>query len=83
MWILTDGVDYGISQLMGDSVHREMIRRRNLAINPHIFQHNLFQEERLPRLNVFGVTKRSSVIYKENLTGQVLFSIFRTDHFLA
>jgi hypothetical protein len=70
MWILTDGVDYGVSRLIGDMVHKEMIRRRNAAANP-LNIHNIYREERLPRLNVFGITKKSSVGYAEELSGMV------------
>ncbi|KAL8598697.1 hypothetical protein ACOMHN_033261 [Nucella lapillus] len=69
MWILTEGMDVGVSKIIGDAAHREMTRRKNLAMNPLRIQ-NMHMTERLPQLNIFGVTPKSSVIYAESLTGR-------------
>ncbi|XP_076468214.1 transient receptor potential cation channel subfamily M member-like 2 [Babylonia areolata] len=70
MWILTDGMDIGVSKIIGDAAHREMIRRRNIAMSPLRIQN--IQVERLPHMNIFGIASKSSLVYADILTGQTL-----------
>lgn len=70
MWILTEGLDRGISKVIGDAVYTEMTRRKNLEMNPlHI--KNINSTERLPRLNVMGIVSKSSIVYADVLNGMV------------
>nr|KAG5688083.1 hypothetical protein BaRGS_002688 [Batillaria attramentaria] len=69
MWILTDGLDKGVSKLIGDAASTEMKRRKNMELNPlHIKN---IMSERLPRLNIFGIVPKSAVVYADVLNGQV------------
>ncbi|XP_076467609.1 transient receptor potential cation channel subfamily M member-like 2 [Babylonia areolata] len=71
MWILTDGMDIGLSKIIGDAALKEMTRRRNMAINPLRIQ-NVQKRERLPRLNIFGIAAKSSLVYADILTGMTM-----------
>ena len=70
MWILTEGLDLGVSKLIGDAAHREMTRRKNIVQNPLQIQ-NILHGERFPHLNIFGIISKSSVVYSDVLTGLV------------
>ncbi|KAK7097580.1 hypothetical protein V1264_004533 [Littorina saxatilis] len=69
MWILTEGLDLGVSKLIGDAAHREMVRRKNVAQNPLHIQ-NIKTDERLPRLNIFGICSKSSLVYADVVSGE-------------
>ena len=73
MWILTEGLDLGISKLIGDAVHREMTRRKNILQNPLRIQ-NILKGERFARLNIFGIMSKGSLVYSDVLTGTVSLS---------
>lgn len=67
MWILTEGLDLGVSKLIGDAAFVEMTRRKNMELNPlHIKNINA---ERLPRLNIMGVVSKSCIVYADILNG--------------
>lgn len=69
MWILTEGLDLGVSKLIGDAAFVEMTRRKNMELNPlHIKNINA---ERLPRLNIMGVVSKSCIVYADILNGSV------------
>ena len=70
MWILTEGFDYGVSKLIGDTIHCEMQRRKNIFHNPLCIQ-NLHKEERLPRLNIFGILSKKNLAYGTDIMGTV------------
>lgn len=69
MWILTEGVDVGMSKLIGDAVFIEMTTRLNIEQNSLHLKN--IQTERLPPLNIFGVVARSKLLYSELLHGTV------------
>ena len=72
MWILTEGLDQGVSKVIGDAAHREMARRKNLVQNPLRIQ-NILRGERFSRLNILGIVSKGSLVYSDVLTGAVSF----------
>ena len=72
MWILTEGLDLGVSKVIGDAAHREMARRKNLVQNPLRIQ-NILRGERFSRLNILGIVSKGSLVYSDVLTGAVSF----------
>lgn len=71
MWVLTEGLNRGVSKLIGDAANTEMTRRKNMEQNPlHIKNISSAEIERLPRLNIFGIVPKTSLIYADVLNGQ-------------
>lgn len=56
MWVLTDGIDYGVPKLVGDAVAEEMGRRKLLECDPAIgMPESIKPLTKLPKLTVIGV----------------------------
>ncbi|XP_055958874.1 transient receptor potential cation channel subfamily M member 1 [Patella vulgata] len=69
MWVLTDGLDSGMSKLIGNAVAEELARRSSLELdNLHI--ENTWVREKLPKLTVIGVVSKSEISYGSYLDGK-------------
>ncbi|XP_064608406.1 transient receptor potential cation channel subfamily M member 8-like [Liolophura sinensis] len=59
MWVLTDGIDYGVPKLVGDAVAEEMGRRKLQECDPAIgMPDSVKPPTKLPKLTVIGVLLR-------------------------
>lgn len=71
MWILTQGTNTGISKIIGDAVHNELLRRQALMCHKHPNQ----SATTLPPLTLIGVTREDMVLYGDLLDGRVSFTL--------
>lgn len=67
MWIFTPGVNIGITKVIGDAVHNELLRRQALLCHKHPNQSG----PTLPPLTLIGVTREDLILYGDMLDGRV------------
>ncbi|KAG8179377.1 hypothetical protein JTE90_012073 [Oedothorax gibbosus] len=67
MWIFTPGANIGITKVIGDAVHNELLRRQALLCHKHPNQSGTA----LPPLTLIGVTREDLIIYGDMLDGRV------------
>ncbi|CAL1261896.1 unnamed protein product [Larinioides sclopetarius] len=66
MWIFTPGANIGITKVIGDAVHNELLRRQALLCHKHPNQSGTA----LPPLTLIGVTREDVIIYGDMLDGR-------------
>ncbi|ESO90587.1 hypothetical protein LOTGIDRAFT_175813, partial [Lottia gigantea] len=69
MWLLTDGLDSGISKYIGNAVGEEMARRTSIE-KDYLHIKNAWVEEKLSKLTVLGVVSKSEISYGSYLDGK-------------
>lgn len=74
MWIFTQGTNVGITKVIGDAVHNELVRRQALLCHKHPNQ----AVSTLPPLTLVGVTREDLILYGDMLDGRVSFYIVCT-----
>ncbi|XP_042900024.1 transient receptor potential cation channel subfamily M member-like 2 isoform X2 [Parasteatoda tepidariorum] len=67
MWIFTQGVNIGITKVIGDAVHNELLRRQALRCH----KHPNMSGPSLPPLTLVGVTREDLLTYGDMLDGRV------------
>ncbi|KAF8770629.1 Transient receptor potential cation channel like protein [Argiope bruennichi] len=67
MWIFTPGANIGITKVIGDAVHNELLRRQALLCHKHPNQSGTA----LPPLTLIGVTREDLIIYGDMLDGRM------------
>ncbi|XP_035207047.1 transient receptor potential cation channel subfamily M member-like 2 isoform X2 [Stegodyphus dumicola] len=66
MWIFTQGTNTGITKIIGDAVHNELLRRQALLCHKHPNQSG----PALPPLTLVGVTREDMIVYGDMLDGR-------------
>ncbi|GFQ90467.1 protein ced-11, partial [Trichonephila clavata] len=66
MWIFTPGANIGITKVIGDAVHNELLRRQALLCHKHPNQSVTL----LPPLTLVGVTREDLIAYGDMLDGR-------------
>lgn len=67
MWIITHGINVGITKVIGDALHQEQLRRKGLKCHKHPNQNRI---KFLP-LNLIGIIREDFLIYGDLFDGRI------------
>lgn len=74
MWVLTNGLDGGISRIVGDAIHNEHERRSILLSRANTAYGKIANSahvEELTKLTVVGIVPKSTLSYGEDIATNV------------
>ncbi|XP_023240584.1 protein ced-11-like, partial [Centruroides sculpturatus] len=67
MWIVTQGINVGITKVIGDAVHLEQLRRQGLKCHKHPNQNSI----KFIPLNLIGIVREDFLIYGDLFDGRL------------
>ena len=77
MWMLTNGIDGGITKIIGDAIREERQRRKVPATKVELKFIGSQEPEPLPKLTVIGIIPKSMLSYSSILDDNVsIISIY-------
>ncbi|XP_014670278.1 PREDICTED: transient receptor potential cation channel subfamily M member 3-like [Priapulus caudatus] len=69
VWILTNGMDRGIANLIGDAIRQEKLKRETSYMHNVYVQEGIRRHQRLPKLIVIGIANTTLIDYEDALAG--------------